>query len=676
MKFKKNIVVLKTVQDVFDDFFVAQKYSEDKIEFLVNLVALFRPKKPQTVASVSIEELLVFFKENPSYLNSFRFYLNSIVQKNKFSRLLSDAEILSGNVFFTEVKNRVFDKILPVQPEQETLQYVLNQVFYLDTDPLWINKIAYIEIEELFSLLNFQSIYSSVKEETILSEILLAMQLLTQRMSGRALENDVTKMVPEYAKLDSPFLALEKELILLDQQIRLTKEHYISSSDLLFKQMLLLHKQCKDYIDKAFLNSTKYGISVAVNQSLLRIRQQLSRVKELLFFMIVNKPSDKDKNSIFFIIKLIKYNCHKNKIRQLLSESTQLIAYEITQHTAKGGTKYIADSKKEYYKMFYNACGGGFIVGFLVLIKLYFFTVKTSEFGHAFLYSLNYSFGFVLIFLLGFTLATKQPAMTAATIAKTLEEARRDKSVRKYNYQSFAVLFSRIFRTQFIAFVGNVLIAFPVALLLIFGIDELTGVNVAEAKAEKFITDLSPFASLALIHAFIAGIYLFLSGIISGSVSNRNKHYQVFYRIVENPFMKRTFGRNKTKKIAEWVDANWAGVISNFWFGTFLGSTAIIGVFLGLNLDIRHITFASGNFALGLYGNHFNLSTTTILISILGIGLIGFINFIVSFSLSMLLAFRSRNIPLSEFLALGQAIWSYFKKSPFNFFLPLKDKSK
>jgi site-specific recombinase len=97
---------------------------------------------------------------------------------------------------------------------------------------------------------------------------------------------------------------------------------------------------------------------------------------------------------------------------------------------------------------------------------------------------------------------------------------------------------------------------------------------------------------------------------------------------------------------------------------------------LGLNLDIRHITFASGNFALGLYGNHFNLSTTTILISILGIGLIGFINFIVSFSLSMLLAFRSRNIPLSEFLALGQAIWSYFKKSPFNFFLPLKDKSK
>ena len=113
--------------------------------------------------------------------------MHRLFKKNKFSKLLSDAEILSGNVFFTEVKNRVFDKILPAQPEQETLQYVLNQVFYLDTDPFWINKIAYSEIEELWSLLNFQSIYFSVKEETILSEIFLAMQLLTQRMSGRAL---------------------------------------------------------------------------------------------------------------------------------------------------------------------------------------------------------------------------------------------------------------------------------------------------------------------------------------------------------------------------------------------------------------------------------------------------------------------------------------------------------
>ena len=81
MKFKKNLLVLKTVPDVFDAFFVSQNYSEDKIQFLVSLVALFRPKAPKSVTSVSIEELLLFFKENPTYLNSFRLYLASIVQK-------------------------------------------------------------------------------------------------------------------------------------------------------------------------------------------------------------------------------------------------------------------------------------------------------------------------------------------------------------------------------------------------------------------------------------------------------------------------------------------------------------------------------------------------------------------------------------------------------------------
>ena len=61
-----------------------------------------------------------------------------------------------------------------------------------------------------------------------------------------------------------------------------------------------------------------------------------------------------------------------------------------------------------------------------------------------------------------------------------------------------------------------------------------------------------------------------------------------------------------------------------------MGSTAIIGVFFGLNLDIRHITFASGNFALGLFGSNFDVSIPTLFWGIVGIGIIGFVNFIVS----------------------------------------------
>jgi site-specific recombinase len=67
------------------------------------------------------------------------------------------------------------------------------------------------------------------------------------------------------------------------------------------------------------------------------------------------------------------------------------------------------------------AIGGGFIVGFLCIFKLLLSKLETSGFGHAFYYSLNYSLGFIAIYIFGFTLATKQPAMTAATITKLLK---------------------------------------------------------------------------------------------------------------------------------------------------------------------------------------------------------------------------------------------------------------
>lgn len=664
----------KSINELFENHFEKGSYADEKLLFLVDLIHVFRPKKPKKIDKVSLLEFIHFLENNPKYIPLFKNYFKTIVNKNKFSRLLTDSGILNDNQFFNEIKKRLFDKFLPFQPEKGTLQFVLNQVFYLSSDPIWINKVPYEQIVVVYKLLGFKDIYGNIKEETPFSEIILAMQILAQRMSGRALENDVIKMVPEYSNLESPFLGFEKELNQFEQIIRTNNYHYINSTELVYKQLLMLHKQCDDFVDKAFLNSSKYGISLTVNQSLLRIRQQLLRIKELLPLTVVETENDKIRNSTLILLKLIRYNCYRNNIRKLFLESTQLISYEITQHTAKSGQKYITDGYKEYFSMFYKATGGGVIVGFLCLFKLLLSKVHTSDFGHAFLYSFNYAFGFVLIFLLGYTLATKQPAMTAATIAKTLDEGMSNKSLGNDKYNLFAKLYARIFRTQFIAFVGNVVFAFPISLMLIWSAEMMLGTNLAESKADKLIADLNPVFSMALFHAAIAGVFLFLSGIISGNISNRNKHYQVAYRIQENPFLKQTFGIQKTKKISKWVDKNWAGIVSNTWFGVFLGSTASLGVFFGLNLDIRHITFASGNFALGLYGSDFVIDFWTFFWSIIGIGLIGFINFMVSFTLSMLLAFRSRSIPLSELLSLNASIYNYFKKAPLNFFFPLKDK--
>ena len=665
---KKKKSLIEMVIFYFDE---NERWKEaiDSYEVLVDIVATIRPKKLKNLQPVDIVDLISLLRENHVIRKSFSVYIKGLFFGKRINKIISDAAILQDADFLFEVKKRAFAKILPYQHQSDSLEYVLNQVFYSDTDPLWLQKIPQGQIETLYDLLELSSIYETVEENSVLSELLMSMTLISQRMSGRALESDVLKMVPEYFHHESPFAAFEKELQSIQEELKENVNHTVTAENLSYKQLMVLHKQCEEYVEKAFDNSSKYGITIHVNQSLLRIRQQLLRLKVLLPLLTVNHQIDKKRNTIRLAYKLIKYNCTRNNLRTFIKESTQLLSYEVTQHTAKTGEKYITQSKGEYFKMFKTALGGGLIVGILCIIKVLLSKLDASDFGHAFLYSMNYSFGFITIYVLGFTLATKQPAMTAAALIRALEDGMK-KGDSEEKHQGFAVFFARVFRSQFIAFVGNVIMAFPVSLLGIWLIELAFDHNIAETKWKTLVTDLSPIHSLAIFHAAIAGCFLFLSGIISGSVANRDKHYEIYQRIKEHPFLKRSFGKEKAEKFASWYEKKWAGIISNFWFGVFMGSTASIGIFFGLNLDIRHITFASGNLALGLYGSDYSLDYWMLFWGILGIGIIGLVNFIVSFSLSLGLAFRSRDIPFTELRSITVSIWQHFKRRPFSFFFP------
>lgn len=666
----------KQLDELFDEFYNEADYTSNNLEFLVDLVAYFRPDKIEKDKPVSIRPLLDYLNENAVRRYAMAVYLRNVFQNRKFTSILTDSGIIRDAYFIREIRERLGSKILPEQPEPDTLQFLLNQVFYRQNDFEWIQEIALTEINELIVLLDLRTIYDSEEDSqnTAITEIISGISLLIQRISGRALEQDVLIMVPEYEHVQSPFESFEKKLDLIVSKIIQGDRLSISATDPDFQELVQLLQGCHQIINNAFENSAKFGISIRVNQSLLRIRQQLFRIEALLPLLATDSEEDKRDNSIYLAIRLIKYNCRKNNIRRLLLDSTQTIAYEVTQHTARTGEHYITQSKKEYVHMLLTAMGGGLIVGFLCLFKVVLGKAVISDFGHAFLYSLNYAFGFILIYLLGFTLATKQPAMTAATIVKSIENGLNSSADKADRHRSFAILFSHLFRSQFIAFVGNVLIAFPVAMLLIWSLQGLAGFQIVdEAKSEHLMTDLNPIASWAILHAAIAGVFLFLSGIIAGSVSNKIKHKKIYNRIKEHPVLKISLGKESTKKLADWIERKWAGVASNFWFGVFLGSTASIGIFLGLNLDIRHITFAAGNMALGLFGGHFETGWYPIIMGILGIGVIGFVNFIVSFALSLWLALRSRDIPISELKYLFTSVWLYFKYEPLAFFFPLKN---
>ena len=173
--------------------------------------------------------------------------------------------------------------------------------------------------------------------------------------------------------------------------------------------------------------------------------------------LVIDEEKDILHNSQKLFLNILEYKSHKNNVKELADDSTRLLSHLITNHTAETGSHYIASGKKAYVNMFWKASGGGVIVGALCVLKMMYSYSPGSEFMHAILYSFNYAMGFIMIYLMHYTLATKQPAMTAATMAKALSLGENSEK----NYLAFASVVSKLFRTQFIAFIGNVLCSFP-----------------------------------------------------------------------------------------------------------------------------------------------------------------------------------------------------------------------
>jgi len=277
--------------------------------------------------------------------------------------------------------------------------------------------------------------------------------------------------------------------------------------------------------------------------------------------------------------------------------------------------------------------------------------------------------GFMLIHVLHFTVATKQPAMTAAALASTVQQRKGSKTAQ---IAELAALIVNIIRTQFVAILGNVSIAIPVAALLTFMWDAaLHEPLMNHAKAAKTLHDLNPFTSLAIPHAAIAGVCLFLSGLLAGYFDNMAVYRKVGPRLKAHARLANLMGQERLNKFSEYMERNLGALGGNFIFGIMLGSMGTIGFILGMPLDIRHIAFASANFIQGLI-NINGPDIGLVVVSFLGVLLIGLTNLFVSFSLTIIVALRARRVRFEQWKPLAKLVMTHFLTRPSDFFWPPK----
>lgn len=663
--------------------------ASDDIDALAELIALIRPPKPDqgTVATARLRMLAQLLKGNPAHAAGLRHYLLHMLSQRRHTTLYTDTGILPSDGFFTELFRRLSFRVLPPAIDPLYLSDCLDRILCVDTDYQWLRLIAADDWMMLFDVIANTDIavaadagpHSDVVDRGLAHvELLEAIQTLSHRISAMGLEPALVRIHPDLEKFESPFLVQNAEV-----------HHYLASvlrqSDGVMTpaedaaHLLVMLEQCDDVIARIRKNALYRGTSVALTYLLVRLTQSIDRLRRLLMLADLT-PADsampwtaeRRQLALDLALDLAQGHNRKYAIKELFSANINLLARNVTENASHTGEHYIADDSRAYGAMFRSSAGAGFIIGFMALIKLLMSTLRSAPLVEAFLFSMNYSLGFMLIHLLHFTVATKQPAMTAARIAADLHA----NDNRTIGIDSLADLIVKVLRTQFVAVVGNLMTVFPTAMAIATVWMAINGHQlVTPDKAQHMLHDINPFTSLALFDAAIAGVCLFLAGMISGYFDNRAVYTHMAQRIRQLGSWRRVFGLARHARIAAYLEKNLGGLMGNLFFGLLLGSIGTFGQLIGLPVDIRHITFSAANLAIAWVGLDFQVSTQVLLTSVFGILCIGTTNLLVSFGLALFVALRSRQVHFSHGGALVKALLSRLTRRPLDFFIPPKKRT-
>ena len=631
--------------------------------------------KEPTLANQNIQNLIEVLRQHPEYGDGLSSFVLKLIIEYRQIALYTDTGIMSDQGFFYSLRRLIGHRFLPLLPQEDSVVELVGYLFDKRSDERWLAHIEKEKWDELVGLLKVHEQHLNLVA-TAKNSILNAIIILSYRISGIGLHPDLMESYPQMLNYSASFVAQNQEAVLYVNQYR--EAHELDTlTDIIPEKavdpapLLVMIEQCEDIVATIRKRIYKTGISIRLTNMMLRLDQSLQRMR-ILTELVANNYDKRDRAIIELIQALITTASHRYSIGYLIDNNTKLLSRKVTENASRVGEHYISTDKSGYQKMFKKASIGGFIIAFMATTKILAYHLALAPMGRAFVNSMIYGLGFVFIHIVHGTVATKQPAMTAAAIASTISDSSGKKS---HQLNKLSELVVDILRTQFIAIMGNIMMAIPVALIISFAWLQYTGAPMIDTdKAAHLLHDLDPFRSLALPHAAIAGVYLFLSGLIAGYYDNLAVYNQIGARIQRHKLLQYLLPKAWLQRLGGFIEANLGAIMGNFIFGVFLGSTATIGFLFGLPIDIRHIAFASANLAHGLFNMSSNqLEWQVVLLSVFGVLLIGMVNLIVSFSLALLVALRSKEVKFVDWSRLTKQLFSHLMTHPSDFFWP-RDK--
>ena len=557
--------------------------------------------------------------------------------------MLTDVGILSDEPLFSGLWRRVGALIAPA-PNQ-----ALDELTAL-VDHKTASAIAGLDVHALSEWFGAIDDATTVIDRATWAS---AMVILATRIAGAGLEARLLERIPSLTQWGSPFVTLSRVVDHFAERY-LGDEHHDT-----IEATVGYIDDCLTQVAEFRLRKQELGTTLHLSSASLRMLQQLRRLRQLVR---ATDPTSRPMALAHLTRDLARARARSSPTAHFLDEKLELVAYLTVGHAARKGEKYAVWARDEFWGFWRKSAFGGLIVAVFGSAKLHLTFDGLAIAPQGFLYGLNYALCFVLIYVLGASLATKQPAFTASRLAESLEDGPE--------HESFPELVRAIWRSQFVSFLGNIVGAALCSFLLVVAYVEITGREfINPEESVHLLKKMHPLQSASIWYAAVAGVLLSLSGFLAGFVDNAIVFHRVADRVRARRGVFAVLLRSLAEPVAERVDQKSGAIASNAALGFMLGAAGGLGVILGLPFDIRHVAFASSHTAIALYYSP-DVSPQTVGIAGAAVAIIGFVNFVVSFGLTLAVAVQARRVAGTEWRSGFRGVARLFRRDPMGFLLP------
>jgi site-specific recombinase len=585
-----------------------------------------------------------------------------LAYKVDITTLLADFGFAPRTAFISELTERLRRKLLPGTPDTLDASELFPLVAPTRFDMQWLGGLSELQVSQLVLLLSADPAQDALHWQNNLVD---ALTYCTAQIRATGFAPELRLRMDSSLPSARAFHALPADIDELRRAF-FGAEHDEARLQAALAQYRARLDACRQAINSIYAHLEENGVSLGMVFRLRQLRERMLRVRELLDALTSPKPA---MAALKLLVRRVGTAQEMKSIGALISANSTLLSAKMAERSAETGETYITRNRGEYREMLGKAMGGGAVTAATTLLKFMVLGLGLSAFWGGFWSGVAYAASFIVIQLLHFTLATKQPAMTAPAMAARLKDM--DSAEASHSVEPFVDEVAHLVRSQVAAVLGNVLMVVPAVLLINALIELALGRPMISNEQARHVLASLTLLGPTLLWAAFTGAILFAASMIAGWTENWFVLHRLDSAIRHNPRFTSVLGAERAARWSAFMRHNISGFASNIALGFMLGLIPAFTGFFGIELEVRHVTLSTGQLAaagasLGLEA----LRQPAIWWCMAAIPLIGALNLGVSFYLAFRLALQAHNVSRLDRARIRAAIWARWRGHPRSFFMP------